>query len=95
MSYFEYINCPYCNEEVNCMNVEFDGQNEVDFECPNCEREFEITRKWHPTYGTNEIIYCECEECGKEDRDDNMFEVSSNTYLCRRCYFKKEIEKIK
>ena len=95
MSYFEYVNCPYCNEEVDCEGVEFDGYNKVDYECNNCRKEFEIEREWYPSYGANEINYYECEECGKEDRDDNMFRQGVGEYLCRSCYFKKEIEKIK
>ena len=95
MSYFEYVNCPYCNEEVNCMNIEFDGCDKVDHECSNCEKEFEIEREWYPSYSTNEINYYECEVCGIEDRDDNMFRQKDNEYLCRSCYFKQEIEKLK
>lgn len=95
MSYFEYVYCPYCNEEVNCMDIEFDGSNETDFECSNCEREFEIQREWTPSFSVNEINYYECEECGKEDRNDNMLWTNNDKYLCKSCYFKREIEKLK
>lgn len=52
MSY-EYINCPYCDNEINATEIEFDGFDGVDFECPSCEKEFEAIREWYPTYSAN------------------------------------------
>lgn len=98
MSYFEYVNCPYCNEEVDCETVEFDGYDKVDYECNKCGKEFEIEREWYPSYGANKIEYSKCEECKQEERNDNMFRKfreGMDIYLCRTCYFKEEIKKFK
>lgn len=97
MVWYEDVKCPYCEHRISIGNEDFDGSDEIDIECDNeeCEREFTVIREWEPTFRTQEISFCECEECGKEDRDDNMYWISDNEYLCRSCYFKKEIEKLK
>ena len=97
MAWYEELECPYCGHNHLIGNYDFECENEIDIECENedCIKEFKVTREWTPSFSAYEINFYECEECGKEDRDDNMFRVSDNEHLCRSCYFKREIEKIK
>ena len=97
MSLYEELKCPYCGQMITISNEDFDSYNETDIECDNeeCEREFTVIREWIPTFSVHEINYYECEECGKEDRDDNMFWIGDNEYLCKSCYSKREMGKIK
>lgn len=97
MGWLEEIKCPYCGYKNLIDNYYFeDGDNEIDVECENedCMGEFKVVREWTPSFSTYEINYYKCKECGKEDRDDNIFEINDNEYLCRTCYFKREIEKL-
>lgn len=97
MAWYEELKCPYCEHKITIGNEDFDGDNEIDIECDNeeCEREFTVVREWTPSFYVQEIVFYECEECGKEDRDDNMFRISDNEHLCKSCYFKREIEKFR
>lgn len=93
MSYFEYINCPYCGNEINATEIEFDGFDEIDIECPSCEKEFEVIREWHPTYSANAITFSDCQECGKTERDKNIY-LSDDKELCQKCFYKRELAKL-
>ena len=89
MSLFDYVKCPYCNKEVNCNDIEFDGHDEIDFECDSCKKEFQITREWYTTYETSKINYETC-KCGKEEKKYDMI-LNNWEYVCRDCYFKESM----
>ncbi|MDB2050197.1 hypothetical protein [Clostridium perfringens] len=77
-------------------SYEFECSDEMDIECENedCGKEFEVERNWEPSYSASEINYFECDVCGEKNRDSDMFRQGGK-YLCRTCYFKHEIEKLK
>lgn len=66
------IECPYCEEENDMSEALTDlpsNDNTFDWECQNCEKEFEVFVEFEPSYSASEIIYIDCGNCGKETRD--------------------------
>ncbi|WP_107839533.1 hypothetical protein [Metasolibacillus meyeri] len=65
------VKCPYC-EHVNDVSdalQELDSDNMTDWECENCEREFELQAEFEPSWSASKIVYAECENCGDVSRD--------------------------
>ena len=90
------VECPYCNYENDLTDI-FDGglpdDNTIDWECQECEREFEIYVEFNPTFSADEIVYEKCEICGKNVR--NIYKKGSvypypenikETQICEQCY---------
>nr|UVM81352.1 MAG: zinc-ribbon domain protein [Bacteriophage sp.] len=96
MSIFDKIECPYCGHEHDMSYYEFDGNNEMDIECQNeeCKKEFEVEIDWIPNYYASTINYYKCAKCGTKERDSDMIRQGEDTYLCRSCYCKQELERI-
>lgn len=83
------------------------SDNKLDWTCQECEKEFEITVEFEPTYSAEKIIYHQCDECKTKTRDiykeGRVFpfpKALTSKSLCRKCwsgaYFKElENESIK
>lgn len=95
MSYFDEIECPYCGYTHDMSEYEFEGNDEIDIECQNteCEKEFMVTVEWSPSYSASEITYEIC-SCGEKVRTEDMYR-SGGKFVCRKCFFKNEIERLK
>lgn len=93
----ETVECPYCEFENDMSDghIDLPSDNTFDSECENCEREFEVTVEFEPTYNANEIVYMACERCGDVNRDSmkkgRVFpypEAFSENVVCTPCYLK-------
>lgn len=90
--------CPYCEYENDMTDALSDGlsnDNTFDWECSNCEEEFEVYVEFEPTYSAIKIEYVECERCGTETRDicekGRIFPYPKNykeKKICRPCFHK-------
>ena len=92
------VDCPYCEHENE---VEDDGEGTFDYECSECQEEFEVTVEYYPTYSSAKIVYKNCIDCGKEYRFDGRSfpapkkyeHISRDDYnVCNKC-FKREYRK--
>ncbi|AGN33770.1 hypothetical protein PANG_00051 [Paenibacillus phage PG1] len=66
------VDCPYCEHENDMSDALCDGvpsDNKFDWECENCEKEFEVYVEFDPSYSASEIVIINCGSCGKETRD--------------------------
>lgn len=88
--YFEYVYCPYCNEEVNCMGLDFD-EDTIEHTCSNCGKDYEIVREWTPSFSSYEKEYAKC-GCGRELKASNM-EFKDGKYKCNMCRLEELLEK--
>lgn len=68
---FDTVECPYCGHENDMSEglIDLPSDNKFDNECEKCERDFEVGVEFDPVYSALEIVYVECEKCGKETRD--------------------------
>ncbi|WP_346938224.1 hypothetical protein [uncultured Clostridium sp.] len=92
--------CPYCGYENKIDDYEDDS---FDYECSNCGEEFEIEVEYEPSFSASKIEYIKCDECGREERNNNIrYEGSTFPYpekyegtkakLCHDCYIKGVFE---
>lgn len=67
---YNKIECPYCEHEFEDENYHesLGNDNTYDLECPNCNKEMEITVEWEPSFSACEIEYFDCIECGSNYR---------------------------
>lgn len=93
--------CPYCKCKVDINNsilVDLDAENYIeDYECDNCEKEFDVYIEFEPIGSTEKITYENCDCCKREDKRRNFYK-RDNTFpfpndkryskLCRSCYGK-------
>ena len=74
--------------------------NKLDWECQECEEEFEVTVEFEPVYSADRIVYYKCDECGTKTRDiykeGRVFPFPKSLTgkeLCHKCwssaYFKE------
>lgn len=69
---YDTVECPYCGCENDMSDALSDGlsdDNKLDWECQGCEKEFEVTVEFEPTYSADKIVYHKCDECGTKTRD--------------------------
>lgn len=94
---FETVECPYCEHENDMSDglTDLPSSNTFDHECEKCEREFEVSVEFYPSYSGTEIEYIKCEKCGEEKRDivykGKIFpypESLKETTVCRPCFHK-------
>lgn len=104
--YNDTVECPYCEHDNDMTDALCDGlssDNTLDWECENCEREFEVYVDFEPSYSASKIEYVKCEECGREERDickkGKIFpwpaSLNKNN-VCRGCFYearRKEMSK--
>lgn len=91
------VECPYCgteNDVRDCLQG-LDSDNNTDWECNECEEEFEITVEFEPSYSADKIVYEECQSCGDSVRDIRKFKcifpfpkIHEGKNICRRCWKK-------
>lgn len=102
--YNDTVECPYCEHENDMSDgtVDLSSDNKFDQECEMCEREFEVFVEFEPSYSASEIVYINCEKCGKETRDHHKrgrtfpFPKSlSENVVCESCFFKGHHEDFK
>ena len=96
------VECPCCQHENDATDVltnELSSDNTTDWECSNCEKEFEIHVEFDPCYSAEKIIYEDCQSCGDSTRDiaekGRIFPWPENikeTKLCRPCFGKLYFE---
>lgn len=96
------VDCPYCGHENDMSDALSDGlssDNTLDWECSECEEEFEVQVEFEPSYSSNKIVYVNCEKCGTETRDPatkgTIFpwpKFIDQTTLCRSCFHKSHKE---
>lgn len=89
---YNIVRCPFCNKDIDCKDLDFDYDNEYDYECDNCFQEFLIQREWEPSYKASKFIYKKCYCCEIVQKEDDMY-YDNKKYYCRRCYFNKLVEK--
>lgn len=65
------VECPYCEHENDVTDAlqDLNSDNLTDWECCNCEVEFELQAEFEPSWGASKIDYVECERCGDVTRD--------------------------
>jgi hypothetical protein len=82
------------------------SDNKLDWECQECEEEFEVTVEFEPSYSAEKIIYDNCDVCSVKTRDiheeGRVFpfpKALTGKKLCYRCwskfYFKEMEESVK
>ena len=91
--------CPYCGHENDMTNALCDGlsnDNKLDWECEECEKEFEVYVEFEPLFSTSKIEYIDCENCGKKTRDiyekHRVFpfpESLGDKRVCYSCFVKE------
>lgn len=101
---FNTVECPYCEYENDMSDALSDGlssDNTFDWECENCEKEFEVFVDFDPVYYPSKIVYEKCQKCGTETRDiceKGRITPYPNHYketkLCRPCFRKGYIEEL-
>jgi hypothetical protein len=105
MSYDDHIECPYCLEDNLLSKIleDRDHAESFDVECTFCQKEFEITVEYEPSYMSHKIEYEKCEHCGDEVRYSlrnrkNSFpfpDVFGEKEVCRKCCEKAIMESYK
>ena len=66
------VECPCCGKENDMSDALCDGlssDNTIDWECQECEEEFEVYVEFDPCYSASKIEYEECDMCNKKVRD--------------------------
>lgn len=104
----DIVECPYCESENDMTDALIEspsGSNKFDWECENCEKEFEVLVEFDPVFTTSKIEYAECDECGKTTRD--IYEDGKvapfpscieGKKVCQGCFskaYRKELDKVK
>lgn len=92
------VDCPYCDHENDMSDALADGlsdDNKLDWECSNCEREFEVYVEFDPSFSASKIEYIDCENCGSNTRDvlekGRIFpfpKALEGKRICRHCFHK-------
>jgi hypothetical protein len=100
---YDTVECPYCGYENDMTDALCDGlssDNNIDWECQQCEQEFEVHVEFDPTYSASKIVYEDCDDCGKSTRDiyhsKRIFpfpEKFEGKKLCQECFYKGIHEK--
>lgn len=68
---YDAVECPYCEHENDMSDALCDGlgnDNTLDWECSNCEKEFEIYVEFEPSYSASKIEYTNCSICNEPSR---------------------------
>jgi len=96
---FDTVKCPYCKETNDMSDALCDGiseDNKFDWECQNCEKEFEVYVEFIPTYDATEIKYVQCDMCKAIVRDiyeknkTHPFpEKLKNKKICYKCWIEE------
>lgn len=63
---YDTVNCPYCNAENDMSDALCDGlnsDNKFDWECQECEKEFEVYVESEPSFTASKIKYIKCDRC--------------------------------
>ena len=96
--------CPHCGHENDMTDALCDlgNDNTFDWECSNCEKEFEVEVEFEPTYSTGKIEYTECDLCHNPSRDiyekGRVFPFPKKyegMKLCHKCFYKGLGEEMK
>lgn len=88
------VECPYCEHENEVDDYLTDlRDNKFDCECDSCEKEFEVEVEWEPSFSASEIIFEDCQACGKATRDPYKKgrvypypEFLKHEVLCQKCW---------
>ena len=89
------VECPYCEHENNITDAlqDLNSDNMTDWECSNCEEEFELQAEFDPTWSASKIEYVECGNCGDVSRNFKrqglVFPYPENSkanVLCESCW---------
>ena len=103
---YDTVDCPYCGHENDMSDALCDGlgsDNTLDWECSECEKEFEVLVEFEPSFSASKIEYVTCSLCNKPTRD--IYEKGrivpfpkkyEGMKLCSKCFHKgigEEIEK--
>ena len=95
---YDTVECPYCGYENDMSDALCNGlsdDNTLDWECSQCEEEFEVQVEFDPTFSASKIVYEDCDVCGKSTRDiyhdKRIFpypEKYKGKKLCHECFCK-------
>lgn len=98
------VECPYCEAENDMSDALSDGlssDNTLDWECSECEQEFEVYVEFEPSFSSTKIEYIDCDKCGTETRDiyrkGTVFPFPESlskhgTEFCQSCWSKAYFE---
>lgn len=95
---YDKVDCPYCGYTNDMTDVSYEGMdddNTLDWECQECEEEFEVCVEFEPVFSASKIEYIECDICGDSVRDiyDNRRIIPfpkelEDKKVCRPCWSK-------
>lgn len=95
------VECPHCEHENEIDHFEPSRNNMFDWECSNCEEEFEVEVEYDPTFYASKIEYDDCQECGKNTRDaykrGRIFpypKFVKHDIMCQTCWHKAYLEEL-
>ena len=98
------LECPYCKFENDMTDVLSEGlsnDNTTDWECQNCEEEFEVLVEFEPSYSASKIEYIDCEKCWKSTREfyekGYVFPYPKHlkeNKVCKSCFLKAAAEEL-
>ncbi|KYG89029.1 hypothetical protein A0U40_13460 [[Bacillus] sp. KCTC 13219] len=88
------VKCPYCEYENDVTGAlsDLNSDNTTDWECENCEGEFELQVEFEPSWSASKIVYAECENCGDVSRDFKRrgqvfpYPITEANVLCESCW---------
>ena len=80
------VKCPYCGHVIE-LEHEVLGSNEFDYECDNCDEEFECSVEWIPGISVYKIEYHVCQECKEKKRVlyNHPYDSTVEEKLCLDC----------
>jgi transcription elongation factor Elf1 len=95
--------CPYCGHENDMTDAlsDLSSDNTLDWECRECEEEFQVYVEFDPIYNASKIIYKDCEICGDHTR--YFYEEGSispfpkkhkGKVICKKCWTKGVFEEM-
>lgn len=89
--------CPYCGEKIRIELCDIGDVDAFIEECPNCEKEVEVSVETVVELSADKPKYFKCEVCGKNkfeiesrqlpyDREDGKWKYKK---LCGECYWRE------
>ncbi|RXZ78050.1 hypothetical protein EBB07_28760 [Paenibacillaceae bacterium] len=96
------VDCPYCGYENDVYEYLSDARdNKFDCECESCEKDFEVEVEYEPSFSSCEIVYEDCQSCGKETREPykkgRIFPYPSHIdhdMICQACWHSAYLEEL-
>lgn len=88
------VTCPYCGHENDTTDMLYglDSTNNTDWECFECEEEFNVYVEFEPTFYPSKIQYINCPICSDETRD---YMSREGKEICIKCGTKEILKEMK